>query len=199
MNKVSHLGGHCNRTWIDEGVLKWVKEKYNTCSMVDIGCGPGGMREVAKSFHISWDGVDGDPKLFEKKLLNNGMVKWDFTEGPLPNCSRFHFDLGWSVEFLEHVAEEYQDNYMSLFQRCDYVVCTAAPPGWGGHHHVNEQKQEYWIEVFKKYGFVFKPDETEEMRCHSTMKKNSKRRSFMKSTGMFFINSMEPYAGSDWN
>ena len=42
-----------------------------------------------------------------------------------------------------------------LFSRCKYVVVTAAPPGQPGHHHVNCRPTEYWIDVFKKYGFEF--------------------------------------------
>ena len=42
MNKVpEHLGGHLNRTNIDEPLLKYIKERFNTTSMLDIGCGSG--------------------------------------------------------------------------------------------------------------------------------------------------------------
>jgi len=32
---------------------------------------------------------------------------------------------------------------------------TAAPPGQGGHLHLNEQPSEYWIELMLACGMVF--------------------------------------------
>ena len=61
MNKTpEHLGGHLNRTNTDESLLKYVKERFKVKSMLDIGCGPGGMKEVANGMGIDWYGVDGD-------------------------------------------------------------------------------------------------------------------------------------------
>jgi hypothetical protein len=64
-------------------------------------------------------------------------------------------DIIWSCEFLEHVEEKYQDNYMRLFSTANLVFLTYSEPQWseGGHHHVNCKPQEYWDDVFKKYGF----------------------------------------------
>lgn len=38
-NSTSHLGGHLYRTWTDEKTLKYLIEKYEVKSMVDVGCG----------------------------------------------------------------------------------------------------------------------------------------------------------------
>lgn len=127
------------------------------------------------------DGIDGDPDLKKRDYI----FPWDFTKG-VPPLSNFTWDLGWSVEFLEHVEKQYIPNYMEVFQKCRYVVCTAAPPGWGGHHHVNEQDYLYWIDKFRRYGFQFDNPMTQEMRKYSTMQEHSKGSSFMKRTGMFF-------------
>jgi hypothetical protein len=34
---------------------------------------------------------------------------------------------------------------------------TAAPPGQGGHFHVNEQPSEYWIKQFETFGYQVDP------------------------------------------
>ena len=128
---MKHLGGHGNRTWTDEGALKYIQNKFSISSMVDVGCGTAGMRSIAEALDIKWLGIDGDPNVSQ-----NGVITHDFTKGEVETDK---FDLGWSVEFLEHVYEEYQPNYMAVFAKCKYVLCTAAPPGWGGYHHVNEQ------------------------------------------------------------
>lgn len=175
---MSHLGGHLNRTWVDQGVFNYITDRFGIRSVVDIGCGPGGMREIAQSRGIEWLGIDGDPE-----VAADGVVTHDFNNGP-PDLG-LDFDLGWSVEFLEHVYEEYQPNYMDVFGRCNYVVCTAAPPGWGGHHHVNEQPREYWTEAFSRYGFTYDDEVTQEMIRHTTMR-FKKGRNFMMASGMFY-------------
>ena len=56
----SHLGGHLNKTHTDEAIINFIKYEYDIKSMIDIGCGPGGMSIVCKESNIDWFGVDGD-------------------------------------------------------------------------------------------------------------------------------------------
>ena len=181
----NHLGGHNNTTWIDEGCLSYLVETFAVASMVDIGCGTGGMKEVAAHLEVDWLGMDGDPS-----VRQDGVLIYDFTKG-CPVQERVQFDLGWSIEFLEHVEEQYMDNYMEVFSRCRHIVCTAAPPGFGGHHHVNEQANDYWIAKFKERGMYYDSAITMAMKKRSTMKRKRKRstpKSFMELTGMYFRN-----------
>lgn len=174
-----HLGGHLNKVHVDRGILL---NMINTCgvkSMLDIGCGPGDMVELARNRGLETVGIDGD---FTLKLNPTLFVTHDFTTGPLTNSLvDREFDLAWSVEFLEHVEEKYISNFMTEFAKCKYVVCTAAPPGHTGHHHVNCQPIEYWIDVFGKYGFSYDGDKTTELKEVSLM-----RKPFYKKHGMFF-------------
>lgn len=62
-NSTSHLGGHLYRTWTDEKTLKYLIEKYEVKSMVDVGCGPGGQVDLAESFGVKSIGIDGDINL----------------------------------------------------------------------------------------------------------------------------------------
>lgn len=179
----SHLGGHLNKTHNDRGTLTFLINEYNIKSFLDIGCGPGGMVQLAKWRGLDSLGIDGDwevPKEAEAKILIH-----DYTTGPAPleqASLRIEFDLGWSVEFLEHVEEKYLDNYMKDFARCKYVVCTAAGPGAPGHHHVNCQPQEYWHKVFDKYGFDYDDAVTQRIR----KQESNMQKPFMQRTGMFF-------------
>ena len=174
----SHLGGHLNKTHNDRGALTFLMNEYTITSFLDIGCGPGGMVALAGMRGLQAVGVDGDWEV--PKERDTDIIIHDFTHGPAP--LEREFDLGWSVEFLEHVEEKYQDNYMQAFARCKYVVATAAPPGYPGHHHVNCQPQEYWHKVFDKYGFDYDDAITQRIRKQeSTMQKP-----FMQTTGMFF-------------
>ena len=112
------------------------------------------------------------------------VILHDFTTGPCRAFDHQMFDLGWSVEFLEHVEEQYIPNFMDLFQKCRNLIVTAAPPGWPGEHHVNCQPKEYWIEVFAEYGLVYSEPFTNAIKTASTM-----RKPFMQQNGMFFYNS----------
>lgn len=171
-----HLGGHLNKTHTDRGAFLYLKDKFNIKSMLDVGCGTGGMLEIAELRDVEAVGIDGD---FTLDYGNFNVIIHDFTKGPAP-LDRW-FDLCWSVEFLEHVEEKYIPNYMKAFQRCKRVLVTAAPPGWGGHHHVNEQPEQYWIETFDEYGFKLDQRVTEAVRNESTMRKG-----FLGRTGMFY-------------
>jgi SAM-dependent methyltransferase len=174
----SHLGGHMDRTHNDRGTLTFLINQYNIKTFLDIGCGPGGMVELAQMRGLDAVGVDGDWTVERPKDVR--VMIHDYTVGPTQWTRQF--DLGWSVEFLEHVEEKYQDNYMQDFARCKYVVTTAAPPNYPGHHHVNCREQEYWHAVFDKYGFDYDDEVTRRIRTQeSTMHKP-----FMQTTGMFF-------------
>tara|TARA_Y100000310_G_scaffold250498_1_gene256730 strand:- start:3594 stop:4721 length:1128 start_codon:yes stop_codon:yes gene_type:complete len=177
-----HLGGSFDRCHIDQGALDCMLEAFDIKSMIDIGCGTGEMMVVAHDKGLDGFGIDGDDTVARKCPV---MIH-DYTTGAceIPtDASQSVFDLAWSVEFLEHVAEDFQDHYMKTFQACRYAIVTAAPVGTDGHHHVNCQGQTYWIGVFEKYGFRFLEEHTRAVRGRSTM-----GRDFMRANGMVFEN-----------
>ena len=49
---------------------------------------------------------------------------------------------------------------MVTFTSCKYLLVSHATPGQDGHHHVNCQNKEYWIDCFKKNNFVELTEET---------------------------------------
>lgn len=178
-----HLGGHLNRTNIDEGALQWLINRFEPESFVDIGCGPGGMVDLALSEGLDAMGIDGDPS-----IVRDFIHKHDFTHEPYYPPRKY--DIGWSVEFVEHVYEKYMTNYMPVFRMCKVAVVTYAPPGTPGHHHVNLQEESYWIEKFKDNGLTFDLALTTELRNASTMNLNKKshEKRFVQKRGMVFIN-----------
>lgn len=172
-----HLGGHMNVVHIDKGCLQYLQDTLDIKSMIDVGCGRGYMKTLADSMNILYIGIDGDP------VCEATHVKLhDFSKGKLLFDNVY--DLGWSVEFVEHVEEKFIENFISVFLKCRYVVMTHALPKKGGHHHVNCNTQEYWKNTLKSYGLVFDERLTEGVRAASNM-----RREFMRNTGMVFKNS----------
>lgn len=182
-----HLGGHAGYTHLDEGALDFVKDILKVKSMLDIGCGPGGMVQLANEKKINAIGIDGDYTL--DRYDDSKFIIHDYTKGPIKKMKPKQFDLGWSVEFVEHVYEEYIPNYMPSFQRCNYVIMTYAPPGWLGHHHVNCQPESYWINKFIQYGFKYDGALTKQLRSRSTMRKPGKKGvkgAYVKKRGLLF-------------
>lgn len=160
-----HLGGHANITNNDEGALKYLIKKFNAKSFLDIGCGPGGMLRIAQQHGLSAKGIDGDYTLNFEGL---DVLIHDFTKGPAPLEGTF--DLGWCVEVLEHVEEQYLDNLRPAFQACSALWITHAMPGQNGWHHVNCRSPKYWHDVFKRWGFQLSRHESDRVRHRSTMR-----------------------------
>lgn len=158
-----HLGGHGDNTQFDQGAFDYLVSHFQVKNMVDIGCGPGGMVYYALSKGIKAVGVDGDPSVARDCPV---IIEHDYTRKPL---YLGEFDLGWSVEFVEHVEELYLQNFMETFLSCKHVFITAAVPGQDGFHHVNCQWGSYWIRKFEEAGFTLDQEATEGVRKHSTM------------------------------
>jgi len=182
-----HLGGHKGKTHLDHGALIYLKKQFKIKTMLDIGCGPAGMVKLAHDNNIDAYGIDGDYNV-EKDVDPALITIHDYTKGPSP--FNLEVDLVWSVEFLEHVYEEYQEHYMQDFARGQYALITFAPPGKKGHHHVNCNTNDYWIDVFDRYGFTCDLKITEKVKNASTMNVKGKlptRKSWIKNNGLFFI------------
>jgi cyclopropane fatty-acyl-phospholipid synthase-like methyltransferase len=183
----SHLGGHKNKTHLDYGVLQYLMETFNIKSMLDIGCGPGGMVSLGREKGIDAYGIDGDYSI-NRPGVESYISIHDYELGPID--LNLTVDLIWSVEFVEHVWEKFQDNYMKDFQRGKFVLMTFAPPGKPGHHHVNCQTAEYWINVFKEYGFKYDANTTKIVRSTSTMnvkKDKFSKKAWVQNNGLFFV------------
>lgn len=176
-----HLGGHENETHLDDGALSYIMEKFNVKTMLDIGCGPGGMVELALDKGLDVQGVDGDDKVDRTEKASKVITIHDFATGPwIPNRK---FDLGWCVEFVEHVDVEFMPNFIETFKSCKYVAMTHALPGQPGHHHVNCKPFEYWLGVMEYNGFKVLIEGTNEMRKASTMKER-----YIRQQGYLFEN-----------
>lgn len=177
---MSHLGGHFNFTCMCIPTLNLIKEKFNIKSMIDVGCGPAGMVEYANFIGIYSIGIEGDDTLEKKEYVK----LHDYTLGKVEvnQC----FDLAYSAEFLEHVEEEFLPNFMDTFQKAKYVFVTAAPPGQGGHHHVNEQPKDYWKKKFDEYGFDYDSEVSNELSKTMDVV-------MIANNSMFFKNRNEVY------
>ena len=179
---------HGGGTNTDRETLKFLKEEFGFKTMLDIGCGTGGQVFIAEEENYEAYGVDGTTEIpkqtnFQQVDYRLGISSFDID-----------FDLGWSVEFAEHVEEKCIPIFMKEFQKCKNVVFTAAPPFWGGKNHVNEQTEFYWIDKFRDYGFELDHYLTRTIREKSVTEMNGEvrppRQQFVKIRGLYFVNKL---------
>lgn len=149
-----HLGGYlkggdagsfCPEMWT------WLVRKYRIKSVIDVGCGEGQALKFFGDLGCYVRGVDGIP---QPGL--GSFVCHDYTTGPYepnPWADGRGFDLCWCCEFVEHVEQRYEENFLATFECARMVAMTHGLPGQGGHHHVNCQPPEYWIQRMKEHGF----------------------------------------------
>lgn len=65
------------------------------------------------------------------------------------------YDIAQCLEAAEHIEKENAKIVVSnLVNASDIVLFSAAIPHQRGAHHVNEQWQRYWIDLFEKEGYA---------------------------------------------
>lgn len=134
-------------------VVPLVLQLFPAKSVVDVGCGSGTWAKAYLDAGCDVLGIDGhvvgDGQLlipaerFERHDLAQRLA--------LPR----RFDLVNCLEVAEHLDPSRGPTFVAdLCRLADVVVFSAAVPGQGGTHHVNEQWPSYWIPLFEKNGFA---------------------------------------------
>src|SRR5215831_15511255 len=122
-------------------------------SAVDIGCGCGAWLHALEEFEVTdVAGYDGDYVDRSKLLTDPGK----FTAVDLRDSLEIGrtFDLAISLEVAEHLPAEFAEPLVErLVTAAPFVLFSAAIPGQGGIHHVNEQWQDYWRAIFDSFRF----------------------------------------------
>ena len=137
--------------------------EFNPNSIIDIGCGVGNLLEPFLANGIKIKGIEGNPAAFEYAVVpKENLTQHDLREPYYPECE---YDLAISIEVAEHLSKRFADTFVDTIARCSgTAVITAATPGQGGTHHVNEQPHEYWISKFEERNFLFDEQKTKIFR-----------------------------------
>jgi len=136
-----------------ELVAAAIFEIFKPASLADLGCGCGVYSHLFKAKGarvLSLDGVLPPPEhSFPVKIMIRDLT------APLEN-SWGSFDLALCLEVAEHIPEELAGTFLkNLTSFSDRLVMSAAPPGQGGVHHVNEQPRRYWARKMAELGFAY--------------------------------------------
>lgn len=122
-------------------------------SVLDVGCGRGAwLREWKAAGVKTAKGVDGPYVRVESLHI----PQEDFTSVNLSTPFRLggKFDLVTSFEVAEHLDPSCSDAFISsLTAHADMVAFSAATPGQGGEHHINERPLVFWQERFTSLSY----------------------------------------------
>ncbi len=134
-------------------------------SVLDLGCGAGFLLARLHELGKTVVGVDGSihaiaaapPEIKDKVFLHDLTRPW---------LIHRQFDLVICTEVAEHLDGQFADLLVdTICQRSRrFAYFSAAVPGQGGTHHVNEQPHEYWIQKFAHRGFSLLAVQTDSFR-----------------------------------
>mmetsp|Transcript_10124 Transcript_10124/g.11359 ORF Transcript_10124/g.11359 Transcript_10124/m.11359 type:complete len:413 (+) Transcript_10124:143-1381(+) len=159
-----HLGGFTDidMMGISPAVWKYLVQHWTVQSILDVGCGRGTSTSWFYTHGLRTLCVEGSHDAVEQSMIPDKslIVEHDYSRGPWwPEQT---FDAVWSVEFLEHVNVHNHYNYISTFRKAAILLVTSSH--WGGWHHVEVHKDEWWIRKYEAYGFKYDDTLTQQIR-----------------------------------
>ena len=193
-----HLGGNGEgiQTYVVDGnsiavpgdPLSWLPslwenliQQHNIKTVLDVGSGIGYSAKWFADRGLEVTAIEGLPYNVKNAVhptTLHDISKSAFTEGS--------YDLVWCCEVAEHIDESAVDHFIDTITNCRVLALTAAPPGDGGHHHVNCQPVEYWIEKVQAKGLAMDVQKTNEARQGAVAIGPRQDSHFMRNGMLFF-------------
>lgn len=164
IEKEKYLGGYIpggdKETYAKE-IWDWIIQ-HNYKSIIDIGCGEGYAVKYFIDNGCDAIGIEGGSNAIMNSPIKNKIKQHDYTLGPyIPDKK---YDAAWCCEFVEHVEQKYENNFLQTFSMCKSIFLTHAIPGQDGYHHVNCQNAIYWIAKMKSIDFIFDENLSTDLR-----------------------------------
>ncbi|QRM35604.1 class I SAM-dependent methyltransferase [Microvirga sp. VF16] len=156
---------------------RYLVERFAVRSVLDVGCGEGHAVRFFQTLGVIAHGIDGLRVNVERAVTP--IALHDITSGPyfMP------VDLTWSCEVAEHIVEDKVDHYLDILCNGRIVAMTHGLPGQGGHHHVNLQPREYWIEKMSQRGYKLSPDND----VFIEVSKREETFNYFRKSGLVFV------------
>tara|TARA_A100001015_G_scaffold280197_1_gene342132 strand:- start:2150 stop:2917 length:768 start_codon:yes stop_codon:yes gene_type:complete len=138
-------------------IIEIILEKLNSYkinSVLDVGCGSGywlkGWHEKGIENIV---GIDGDYLSKASLVINQKNFKTHDLKKPL--SLNLSYDFVQSLEVAEHLPKSSAETFISsLTTHGKIILFSAAVPGQGGTHHINEQPLSFWYKLFKKKNYI---------------------------------------------
>jgi len=141
------------RTFVSANKILGIIKKYHKFnSMIDFGCGVGTWLRAAEALGVKeLEGYEGE---WAREHITGKALNIHFQDFESAFKVNNQFDLAISLEVAEHLTPK--AGHMLIKTMCTtskVILFSAAIPGQGGVGHINEQPQNYWLEIFSKFGF----------------------------------------------
>lgn len=154
---------------------QWLVKKLKIRTMVDVGAGDGATVDFFDGLGVEALGIDG------VWTGHESIVVWDYTVGPFKPPAA---DFVWSCEFVEHVEEQYLENFLTSFAQGKTIAMTHGTPGQPGYHHVNCRTAKYWVAQLDSIGYDYDEFLTAEARAVAAADKAP--HNYFLMTGLLF-------------
>ena len=149
-----HSDRHEKTTYSAEKIANILDNYFSYDSVIDVGCGVGTFLTIFEKRGVKdIVGIDSS-KYVDLDLLEINREKFIDSDLEDPPVMNRKFDLALSLEVAEHLQPEYAEEFVRYLTNLSNIVCfSAAVPGQGGIEHINEQWQDYWVNLFKQHGY----------------------------------------------
>ena len=119
-----------------------------------VGCGDGNWLAIFRKLGVE-DILGFDGEYIDQDLLQVPSEYFKVADLTRPFRLERTFDLVISLEVAEHLPAECAAAFVeSLTRLAPLVLFSAAIPGQGGNHHINEQWPDKWAELFREHDYV---------------------------------------------
>jgi SAM-dependent methyltransferase len=123
-------------------------------NVVDVGCGDGSWLAAFRKLGVD-DVLGIDGAHVRTGVLQIPQESFRVVDLTKPFEVGRAFDLAISLEVAEHLPPECAEVFVDCLVRlAPCVLFSAAIPFQGGTHHVNEQWQDMWAELFKTRSYL---------------------------------------------
>ena len=145
-----HLGGNLrdgDPNTYAPSVWDYMIDRFAVGSVLDLGAGMGYSSHYFHKKGLKVISVEGMRDNVENAVYPS--ILHDLTESPV-SCK---VDLVHCQEVVEHIEEKFLDNLLRSLACGRFILMTHAVPGQDGHHHVNCQPTEYWVEKLARHNY----------------------------------------------
>lgn len=134
-------------------------------SVLDVGCANGFLIEALQETGKTVGGIEASPAVEDvlPESLRELVRVGDFT---LAEQDGRRWDLVACIEVAEHVPPARTDELVRSLAAAarSWIFFTAAPPGQGGHGHINCRPRQDWLDRFAARGWREDPERSPELR-----------------------------------
>jgi len=138
--------------WRAKIICEAVWGELRPASVIDVGCAIGDLVAGFLEIGIGAYGLEGSSAAEPYLEVDRDLVYFDDLREPIEMDP---FGLVTCFEVAEHIEPKHADQFVkNLAGMSDRLLLSIAPPGQGGHYHVNCRPIEYWIDKFNPLGYA---------------------------------------------